>query len=203
MFLHNHRAWIGSAIPSIKDYRSMVSSRGIIKTYAISEVGPNIKTKGKTGETWGHTMLYDKFIDSSGNYRGGMDAADMAATIDKFDKEFPEKEYAMEHPTEYYQKLIDLSGKIGFDIRFHPAEGYYFDKNTGNYEKKSGHSLEGAVASIIIGFSLLFLLIKVPLTGFIISDSISANYGAGLFMVSGLLFAVIVYLMLRRFIRKS
>ena len=76
-------------------------------------------------------------------------------------------------------------------------------KLTKGFEKKPAHSLEGIIGSVLIGFIILFLLAKVPLTGFAISDSIPANFGTGLFLLSGTLFAVVIYFTLRRFVRKD
>lgn len=109
--------------------------------------------------------------------------------------------------------MLSEARKFNMNLRFHPAEEYFFNKESGayeykkgynfnkqteQYEKKAGHSLEGAVASILIGFVFLFLLIKVPLTGFAISNSNLNNYKGGLFLIIGFLFSLIIYFVFRR-----
>jgi len=100
------------------------------------------------------------------------------------------------------RELLEYADSLEINLRFHPAKDYYFNKGTGSYEKKDEHNLEGVVASILIGFSFLFLLAKVPSIGFVISNSTSINSKAGLFLILGLLFSLIVYFVLRISTRK-
>jgi hypothetical protein len=100
---------------------------------------------------------------------------------------------------EYYNKLAEMGKKHGFDIRFHPARGYYFDKATGNYEKKPEHSLERIAASVLIGFAFMFLLMKLPImTGFVTSNTVSNNFKPAIFMVAGLLLSLAIYMIIKK-----
>lgn len=192
-FLHTHhyiQGYGGSAFPSSEDMLDSIGPKEKMRRVE----GIAVKDS-KTGEYQGYTEIHRKkpVIPSNTLYLSYQNVSEFRSMIKSNNLS----------PREYYEELLKLGRDQGFDIRFHPEKGYYFDKETGNYEKKPAHSLEGAVASIIIGFSLLFLLIKVPFTGFIISNSISANQETGLFIISGLLFALIAYFILRKAVRNS
>lgn len=143
----------------------------------------------KTGEFQGYTFLHRKKSSSRG-YEKYQSLFQLEKSIDP----------AHMTPSGYYERLLRAGKEAGFDIRLHPAKGYYFNRDTGSYEKKPAHSLEGAVGSTLIGFTILFLLIRVPqLTGLVVSNPSLGNYKEGLFLITGFLFSLIVYFMFRIF----
>ena len=105
-----------------------------------------------------------------------------------------------------YNDLLDVAKEQHWGVKFIPAQGYYFSKEKGKFEKKLTYNLEGAVGSILIGFTILFLLIRVPITGFVtqaIPETYSTGSKVGLFVLIGLLSSLIVYFILRKFSKKS
>ncbi len=195
MMLHTHSYEPGyglSALLTEADLKAADEMRGQVRTFVISQ------RDAKTGEVQGYTFLHDKM----GLQASAQSESDMRRDLKQLRRIRSDPNSTIT-PERYLKSISYIAKEGGFDIRFHPARDYYFDSETGNYEKKTSSSLETTVASILIGFSFMFLLAKIPFTGFLISDSIVANYGTGLFLASGTLFALIVYFILRSAIKKS
>jgi len=189
--LHTHpysdkKSYAGfGGLPGIKDLDALYLRSDKIKAEIVAQ------RDREEGNAQGYTFVHLKKSAESGHER-----------IERFrramNREIKDSQIYDSMPAkEYYEELLKLGKEAGFDIRFHPERDYYFDKNTGCYEKKE-HSLENIAASILIGFALLGLLIKVPFTGFIISNSISSNYKIGLSLILGLIFSLVLYFVLRR-----
>lgn len=192
---HSYRpggfAW-ARGLPHPNDLKGALKERGQIRTNTIAQ------KNWETNELEGYTNLHDKRGDqTAGELHNAQQ--DMNKAMNELEKEFTGGSMST---GEYNQRLMRIAKDQGFDYRFHPARGYYFDKESGNY-KKAKPNLGTAVASVIAGFTLLFLLTKVSFTGFVISDSVKTNFGTGLFLLSGSLFALITYFILRKAVRNS
>lgn len=85
------------------------------------------------------------------------------------------------------KETLNYAKKLNVDLRFHPARGYYFNKNSGSYEKKE-HNLEKTISLIFAGFALIFLLNKFSFIGFVINNSALDNPAIELFALIGLFF---------------
>ncbi|MCX6750248.1 MAG: hypothetical protein NTZ83_02225, partial [Candidatus Pacearchaeota archaeon] len=64
-------------------------------------------------------------------------------------------------PTFAHNKLNNICKEYGWGLRFVPAKGYHFNRETGNFEKNKGAGLEKVIASIIGISILLFALFNV------------------------------------------
>ncbi len=176
----NSKGGIFDALPSRRDLRSFVKNqrkRGIVIAQRDKRRGELMgyaflmKRKGHANLTKRYT---NDLIEDYGDYL----KADISSENFKAGYE------DVERVTRY--------GKLW--LRFFPAKGYYFNKDISNFQK-SRHNLESAVASILIGFVLLVLLANIPITGAVISNSVS-NINAGLFLIEGFLFSLIAYFVL-------
>lgn len=185
--LHTHlydedKPFICDALPSVTDimkYNSNLNSKGL----------GIIQRSEKTGQIMGYTTI--------------------------FGKKFPKKEIEKISPARYtysryklthreegasvqesLDSLKELLSKYGERIRFNPARGYRFNENTGNYEKRED-GLEKVVSLILIGFTLIFLLTKIPITGFIVQNSFSNSQVISIFAGLGFLFTLVIFIILK------
>ena len=94
-------------------------------------------------------------------------------------------------------ELKRIAKEEDWGIRFVPEKGYYFSKETGNFEKSSG--LEKAVSATIGGFFAGALLSFNPrITGNIIIEKMSISHIGIFFFISSTIFSVILYFLLRK-----
>jgi hypothetical protein len=206
--LHTHPIGPGDywrALPTPEDLKLIIANKEMLRTGIIAQQDK------KTGKAQGYTYMH---LKKDADYKGLMKGMRNLRNLGNKRRDM--------YGGEFRDKLEYLANKIGIDIRFHPQEGYYLDEGSGNYinkklEKeykqayrierkryeKQQHSLEEVVASVMIGFAFLFLLIKIPLSGFVVSNSISVNSKAGLFLILGLLFSLIIYFVLRISIKRK
>jgi len=152
----------------------------------------------ETGKFMGYTMIFPKKKEDKENSSEKTEISNLTdkyiTDVEKVIKNFKaHKQYDM---STVLNSLRNLLSANNLDIRFHPARDYYFDKNTGCYEKK-GQGLEKTVASIIIGLSLLGLAVKVPFTGAVIGSSVNDSM-MNIFRIGGLFFLIILVILLSR-----
>ncbi|MDO8528794.1 MAG: hypothetical protein Q7S06_02795 [Nanoarchaeota archaeon] len=115
----------------------------------------------ETGESMGTTMLFKKpgagkpyyrgtYKNYKDDYKKNPDNTTVSGTVDKVKEEL---------------------AKEKMDMRFHPARGYYFNEETGNYEKKKDN-LEGKTMIILAGVGILASLFffSFSLTGNAVSN---------------------------------
>lgn len=102
------------------------------------------------------------------------------------------------NPKEAYHEVNEICDKEGWRIRFVPSKGYYFNKETGNFEKNKGVNLEKVVASIMGGSILLFVLFNVSnINGFVINNSKNVS-SINLFWILSIIFLGIAFFVVRR-----
>jgi hypothetical protein len=177
---HTNSNRYGSALPSPADLLYTTSKRNLITTEYIAQQDEN------TGELQGYTALHNKRTDIIN------------------EKEFKRKERLIEmfrdkkrYSSFEPKRRENLAERMGIKIKYHPVRGYYFNKNTGNYEKKE-KGLEKIFSSLLLSFAFVFFILQTNLTGNIISDYLSEDYLVGFF---GLLICLVVlffYLILEK-----
>jgi hypothetical protein len=187
MSLHTHPNYgnIFLALPSPEDLEYFDRERDNSKTEVIAQ------TDIKTGKVQGYTFLHDK--------RGNKNYTMMQIHNMKVDlrRETAGLAEIKNSPERYYERLLKIGKEYEFDLRLHPARDYYFDKETGNYEKRK-NDLGKIVASFIIGFTFLFFLIRIKLTGAVISNSNVSDYKIGIFISAGILISFLIFILLRK-----
>ena len=98
--------------------------------------------------------------------------------------------------------MKELLSKYREGIRFHPARGHEFNRETGNYEKKSP-KLEKTVTAVMAGLAIVFLMNNISLSGFVINANANLKSSVSAFSIIGfsLLFVALCGLIIAR-IRK-
>jgi len=157
--IHTHPYTKGeewNAIPSHVDIREFLRRESKMDAVA--------QRDSSTGKVMGYTFLrktrkYEEHVQDSSHLRKTL-FVDLKKIVNS--TEFPEG------LDEYLDKIKNEHIKI----RFVPAPGYKFDKETGNYVPKE-KSLEGTViTAIIASFVLVAVFLNKNLTGFITSNPI-------------------------------
>jgi len=96
-----------------------------------------------------------------------------------------------------FKKLKNIVEEKDWGLKFVPTKGYRFSKETGNFEKSNG--LEKAVSAMVGGFFAGALLSFSPkITGNIIIESMQISNNGTFFIISSLIFSVILYFLLRK-----
>jgi len=179
--IHTHgyiRSEIPNALPSGSDletfYRSNKQKAEIIAQQNV-----------QTGEVSGYTVLLKK-MDRKDEYSnlfevkypglfGPFKEIYLGERLSGQAKKYNKGLYTRKiSPKEGYNKLKEICEKQDWNLRFVPAKGYYFDKETGNFEKKKG--IEKIVASVIGGFIIIASLFNLyKLNAFVISEEINSQ----------------------------
>lgn len=157
----------------------------------------------ETGKFMGYTMIFPKKKEDKENSPEKREISNLTdkyiADVEKVINNFKaHKQYDM---STVLNSLRNLLSANNLDIRFHPAGGYYFSKDTGSFERKE-YGLERTVASVIIGLSLLGLAVKVPFTGAVIGSSVN-NSMMNIFVIIGCICLIVLFILLRRVGRKN
>jgi len=157
----------------------------------------------KTGEVLGYTILLKRKEELEGK--------SFFKTIkDFFSDELGEKVYDYNYelrklgisPQEGYKKLNKICEEQGWMLRFVPSKGYYFDKETGNFEKNKSAGLERTIASIIGVSILLFALFNVVnINGFVVNNYTSL-YSVNVIWISTIIICMVLFFVFRRKKRK-
>jgi len=186
MWLHTH-PYYGDRPAGTPSYGDALAIDAIGRTSVILQRDPE-------GKLAGYTMLFKKsrhvgkYSASKEEIRHEPPDSDFADLIRRTPLLIGEK-YSREN-------VSNRLKSFGIDVRFHPMKGYYFDDSVGRYEKKE-HNLEGAVASVLLGSVLLFLLLKIPLTGSVVSNISSSSFGFGFVVLLVLAFGAGIYFLLK------
>ncbi len=176
------------ALPSPTDVNSLIK---INKTKAMAIAQINTEE----GKLMGYTMLFKKSNAGSEYKQQNINGASVSIPYRDYRYGY-EQGLSKENASDVINKTKKELSRGGIDIRFHPARGYYFDKNTGNYEKKK-HNLEGVVGCVLFGFVVSFLFMKTSLTGAVIGSANSLGSKASLFFAMGLFLSGLVYFILK------
>jgi len=169
------------ATPSPADLLNILTERDKINTEYIAQQNE------KNGKIQGWTALHNQAKEKINS------------------KEFTEKEELIkEYEQRWFKKaeegeeldieeIENLAKKVGIKIKYHPAKGYYLNRQTGTYEKKS-INIEKIVSSVLLGFAFIFFLTNTKFTGAAISNFIPSNYQNEFFILIGFILTAIFYL---------
>lgn len=153
----------------------------------------------QTGEIFGYTALLKAKDKNLWSLKELYNSEKIHRKLANYNKKLITGEIS---PKEAYNELNDICDKEDWRIRFVPAKGYYFNKETGNFEKNKGANLEKVVASIMGVSILLFVLFNVVnINGFVINNS--SNVGSiNLFWALATILLGITFFVVRR-VKKS
>lgn len=185
--LHTHlynedNPFICDALPSVTDimkYNSNTNSKGL----------GIIQRNEKTGQIMGYTTIFGKKLPKEELEK----ISPVKYTYSRYKLTHGEEGASVQDSLD---SLKEVLSKYGERIRFNPARGYRFNESTGNFEKK-GDGLEKVVSLILVGFVLIFLLTKIPITGFIVQNSVSNSQVIDIFAGLGFLFTLVIFIILK------
>lgn len=192
--VHNHPhipSQMISGFPSASDLKHFFLSRKMNGTVIAQR-------DNHTGKLMGYTLLLKRK-----NFKKGKQIND--EELNSYSGNLT-KNHLTYNVKNSYEELKQLAKEKGLSLKFIPARGFYFNKSIGSYEKKGneiGRNLENAVTSILIGFALIFLLTKISFTGAVINDYFSNVSFTNLFIIGGLYFSAVIFILFRMTNRKK
>lgn len=160
-----------------------------------------ISSKNKKGKPVGYVLIAKKeYVQSDMDYfRSKMGVSHSQNLLAR---EHPfSKEYVKQWKANSVKRFLALIKDLKSEIRFIAAGGYYFDEQTGTFERKN-HGLAEGISAAVLGFVFIFLIAKAPVTGGVIANVITSNYGIGLTELFIAILAAATYFALKPYKKK-